>query len=127
MIEATQMRRTIGPVGPTTPGRETAHLRHRPQKVFHAPRYWWSAGGGWLELSSEDGNKQRHITYVRANLLAKRWNLPGAQANVSLWGGHGNATGNDFDGSQLAMTCSLPSAHLRASATGQLGTGRSHC
>ena len=80
--------------------------------MFHAPRYWWSAGGGWLELSSEDGNKQRHITYVRANLLAKRRNLPGAQANVSLWGGHGNATGNDFDGSQLAMTCSLPSAHV---------------
>jgi hypothetical protein len=71
-------------------------------QVFHAPRYWYSMGGGWLELTSEDGRKQRHITYVRANLLAKRWNLPGAQANVFVWGGLGRATGNDFDGSTLA-------------------------
>ncbi|MBF6025157.1 hypothetical protein IU514_14080 [Lysobacter niastensis] len=71
-------------------------------QVFHAPRYWWSVGGGWLELSSEDGDKLRHITYARANLLAKRWNLPAAQANVFVWGGLGRATGNDFDGSDLA-------------------------
>lgn len=71
-------------------------------QLFYAPRYWWSAGGGWLELDSADGNKQRHITYVRGNLLAKRWNLPGAQANVFVWGGLGHATGNDFAGSTLA-------------------------
>lgn len=71
-------------------------------QVFYAPRYWWSAGGGWLELTSEDGGKQRHITYVRGNLLAKRWNLPGAQANVFVWGGLGNATGSDFSGSTLS-------------------------
>jgi hypothetical protein len=71
-------------------------------QVFYAPRYWYSAGGGWLELDSEDGRKQRHITYLRANVLVKRWNMPAAQANVFAWGGLGRATGNDFEGSDLA-------------------------
>jgi hypothetical protein len=71
-------------------------------QAFYAPKYWWSAGGGWLELTADDGSKDRHITYARANLLAKRWNLPSAQANVFVWGGLGRATGNDFSGSTLA-------------------------
>lgn len=71
-------------------------------QLFYAPRYWYSLGGGWLELQSDDGAKQRHIAYVRANLLAKRWNLPGAQANVFAWGGLGSATGNEFAGATLA-------------------------
>lgn len=70
-------------------------------QLFYAPRYWYSLGGGWLELQSEDGAKQRHIAYARANLLAKRWNLPRAQANVFVWGGLGSATGNDFAGATL--------------------------
>ncbi len=70
-------------------------------QVFYAPRYWYSAGAGWLELDSEDGSKQRHIAYLRANLLAKRWNMPAAQANMFVWGGLGRATGNDFEGSDL--------------------------
>ena len=71
-------------------------------QLFYAPRYWYSVGGGWLELTSEDDNKQRHISYLRGNLLAKRWNMPNAQANVFVWGGLGRATGNDFAGSTLA-------------------------
>lgn len=71
-------------------------------QVFYAPRYWWSTGVGWTALTSEDGARQRHIAYIRGNLLAKRWNLPSAQANVFVWGGLGRATGNDFDGSTLA-------------------------
>lgn len=71
-------------------------------QFFYAPRYWYSVGGGWLELESEDHTKLRHITYARANFLAKRWNMPGAQANVFVWGGLGNATGNDFEGNELA-------------------------
>jgi hypothetical protein len=71
-------------------------------QLFYAPRYWYSVGGGWLELTSEDDNKQRHISYLRGNLLAKRWNMPNAQANVFVWGGLGRATGNDFTGSTLA-------------------------
>lgn len=70
-------------------------------QLFYAPRYWYSAGGGWIELLSEDGQKQRRITYVRGNLLARRWNMPAAQANIFVWGGLGRATGNDFDGSTL--------------------------
>jgi hypothetical protein len=70
-------------------------------QLFYAPRYWYSVGGGWLALDSEDGNRQRHIAYLRGNLLARRWNMPSAQANVFLWGGLGNATANDFDGSVL--------------------------
>ncbi|MEO8673873.1 MAG: hypothetical protein ABI411_21395 [Tahibacter sp.] len=76
-------------------------------QVFYAPAYWWSVGVGALELNSEDGSKQRHVTYVRANLLAKRWNLPGAQANVFAWGGMGRATGNDFSGSTLARNAGV--------------------
>lgn len=76
-------------------------------QFFYAPRYWASVGGGWLELASEDGAKQRHVTYLRGNLLAKRWNLPGAQANVFVWGGLGRATGNDFSGSTLARSAGV--------------------
>lgn len=71
-------------------------------QLFYAPRYWYSVGGGWVELDSKDGGKQRHIAYVRANLLAKRWNMPGAQANIFVWGGLGQATGNDFERTTLA-------------------------
>lgn len=67
-------------------------------QAFYAPAYWWSTGGGWLELMAEDGSRDRQITYARVNLLAKRWNLPSAQANVFVWGGLGRATGNDFAG-----------------------------
>lgn len=74
---------------------------------FHAPRYWYSVGGGWLELTSEDGSKQRHIAYLRGNLLVKRWNMPSAQANVFAWGGLGQAIGNDFDGSDLARNAGV--------------------
>jgi hypothetical protein len=67
-------------------------------QAFHAPAYWWSAGGGWLELTSADKQRARRIAYVRGNLLAKRWNLPRAQANVFVWGSLGRAHGNDFEG-----------------------------
>jgi hypothetical protein len=66
-------------------------------QAFYAPVYWGSVGVGWTELSSGDGERRRSYTYVRGNLLAKRWNLEGAQANVFVWGGLGQATGNDFD------------------------------
>jgi len=66
-------------------------------QAFYAPTYWSSVGVGWTELHSEDGSRHRTFTYLRGNLLAHRWNLPGAQANVFVWGGLGQATGNDFD------------------------------
>ncbi len=76
-------------------------------QAFYAPKYWWSAGGGWLELKDESGDLRRDIVTVRGNLLAKRWNLPGAQANVFVWGGLGRATGSDFSGSTLARNVGL--------------------
>jgi hypothetical protein len=66
-------------------------------QAFYAPTYWSSVGVGWTELQSVDGSRRRSFTYVRGNLLAHRWNLPGAQANVFVWGGLGQASGNDFD------------------------------
>jgi len=65
-------------------------------QAFYAPTYWSSVGVGWTELESVDGSKRRSFTYLRGNLLAHRWNLPGAQANVFVWGGLGQASGNDF-------------------------------
>ena len=76
-------------------------------QFFYAPRYWYSVGGGWLELASEDRRLLRHVTYARANLLAKRWNLPNAQANVFAWGSLGRATGNDFAGGTLARNAGV--------------------
>lgn len=71
-------------------------------QAFYAPRYWWSAGAGHLRLDAEDDAFSRDITYLRGNLLLKRWNLPDAQANVFAWGSLGQATGSDFDGSVFA-------------------------
>lgn len=70
----------------------------REAQVFYAPKYWYSVGGGWLELKSEDGLLERDITYLRGNLLAKRWNLPAAQGNLFFWGGVGTSRGSDFSG-----------------------------
>ena len=71
-------------------------------QVFYAPRYWFSVGGGYLALDSDVDAFDRRISYVRANLLAKRWNLPAAQANVFAWGGLGSATGTGF-GREMAV------------------------
>jgi hypothetical protein len=71
-------------------------------QAFYAPTYWLSAGGGAVRFDSDITDRTRDIAYVRVNYLAKRWNLPAAQANVFVWGGLGSATGNTFDGSRLA-------------------------
>jgi hypothetical protein len=60
-------------------------------QVFHAPRYDWSLGGGYLELASELNDTRREITYARINYLVKRWNREESQANVFVWGGAGSA------------------------------------
>ncbi len=71
-------------------------------QVFYAPTYWASLGAGWVNFVAEDDSFDRRISYVRGNLLAKRWNLPAAQANVFAWGGVGRATGNEFRGAIFA-------------------------
>ena len=60
-------------------------------QVFHAPRYDWSLGAGYLELDSELNDTRREITYARINYLVKRWNREESQANVFVWGGAGSA------------------------------------
>jgi hypothetical protein len=76
-------------------------------QAFYAPRYWYSLGAGHLRIDEEDSRFSRDITYGRANLLVKRWNLPDAQANVFAWGGVGSARGSDFDGRQTASHAGL--------------------
>jgi hypothetical protein len=71
-------------------------------QFFYAPKYWWSAGGGFVQFDLADGNTRERITYVRVNGLAKRWNLPAAQANVFVWGGIGRGHSNAFFGAETA-------------------------
>lgn len=59
-------------------------------QVFHAPRYDWSFGGGYLDIDGLAG-REREIVYARANYLVKRWNAEESQANVFAWGGVGGA------------------------------------
>ena len=69
-------------------------------QAFYAPSYRFSFGGGHLELDGERDDRTRDITYLRANYLPKRWNLPAAQANVFVWGGIGRASAGE-EGSDL--------------------------
>jgi hypothetical protein len=61
-------------------------------QFFYAPSYWYSLGGGHLRIDADDDSFSRDITYLRGNLLVKRWNLPRAQANVFTWGSLGSAS-----------------------------------
>jgi hypothetical protein len=70
-------------------------------QLFHAPRYFWSLGLGYLELDLMNG-EHRDITYARANYLVKRWNLESAQANVFAWGGAGTAYASERNDSRFA-------------------------
>lgn len=60
-------------------------------QLFHALRYFYSAGFGHLSLRSDLDDRTRDITYARLNYLLKRWNREAAQANVFVWGGAGRA------------------------------------
>ena len=71
-------------------------------QAFYAPTWWLSAGGGYVRFDSDINDVSREIAYLRVNYLAKRWNLPSAQANVFVWGGLGSAAGNTFDGTRVA-------------------------
>jgi hypothetical protein len=79
----------------------------REAQLYYAPRYWWSAGVGYLRLDQEDGAFTRDISYARGNLLLKRWNLPDAQANIFASGGLGAARGSDFSGTRTATNAAL--------------------
>ena len=61
-------------------------------QYFYAPSYRYSIGGGHLRIDADDDSFTRDISYLRGNLLVKRWNLPDAQGNVFAWGSLGNAS-----------------------------------
>jgi len=71
-------------------------------QLFYAPSYRWSAGVGQLSLDADDKSFSRDITYLRGNLLLKRWNLPKAQGNLFAWSSVGSAEGSDFQGRKTA-------------------------
>jgi hypothetical protein len=60
-------------------------------QVFHAPKYFYSFGPGYISIKDESRRQTHSILYARANFLAKRWNLENAQANIFVWGGAGSA------------------------------------
>jgi len=63
-----------------------------------------AAGASSLVMRSDDGTKSRQLTEATYARLAKRWNMPEAQANIWFIGGIGNITGNDFSGSKTAVS-----------------------
>jgi hypothetical protein len=71
-------------------------------QIFYALRYDYSVGGGHADFTSDGDHQTEHVTYVRLNYLAHRWNLDNAQANVFVWGGAGSATGDSFTGMRVA-------------------------
>jgi hypothetical protein len=67
-------------------------------QAFYAPTYWWSAGPGFIRLTSDDKQKQREIGYAQFNYLVKRWNLSDAQGNVFAFAGVGKGRSTDTGG-----------------------------
>ena len=65
-------------------------------QIFYAPEHWFSVGLGYSELTT-DISAKHSITYARLNLLAKRWNMENAQANIFGWGGVGNIYVGPYD------------------------------
>ena len=57
-----------------------------------------------LRYRSDDKRLTNEAVSLTYTHLAKRWNLPHAQANVWLLGGVGTVKGNDFAGSRALYT-----------------------
>jgi hypothetical protein len=60
-------------------------------QIFYAPKSFVSFGVGHMDIEGGGAHPEHKITYFRVNLLAKRWNMEAAQANVFLWGGGDSA------------------------------------
>ncbi|AXQ30207.1 hypothetical protein D0B54_16665 [Solimonas sp. K1W22B-7] len=91
-------------------------------QVFYAPGYRWSLGAGHLRLDDEEQTFSREISYVRGNVLLKRWNLPRAQANVFAWGGVGQAQGDGFEGRKGAWNAGAQADYETLRVYGSLRT-----
>jgi hypothetical protein len=77
-----------------------------------------------LSMRSDDGTKTRQVTEATYTKLAKRWNMPEAQANIWFIGGIGNITGNNFSGSKTMASPGIQvdyeTTRIYASATARL-------
>jgi len=83
-----------------------------------------AAGASALSMRSDSGLKTRQLTEATYTRLAKRWNMPEAQANIWFIGGVGNITGNDFSGSRTmsspGVQVDYETTRVYASATSRL-------
>jgi hypothetical protein len=57
-----------------------------------------------LSMRSDDKLRSRDSASLTYTRLAKRWNLPHAQANVWLFANAGHITGNDFAGTRTLLS-----------------------
>lgn len=51
-------------------------------QLYYSPTHWFSLGPSTTIMKSDTKLLQMESTFLQANLLAKRWNLPGAQGNI---------------------------------------------
>lgn len=73
--------------------------------LYYAPRFNRSYGGGWHRYRQDAHHGptlEREFRFLRVNHLARRWNLPRAQANAFVWASIGEARGSEFVGSKGA-------------------------
>jgi hypothetical protein len=73
--------------------------------LYYAPRFDRSWGGGWHRYRQDahhGAGLEREFHFLRVNHLARRWNLPRAQANAFVWASLGEARGSEFPGSKGA-------------------------
>jgi hypothetical protein len=75
-------------------------------QIFYAPEQWFSFGLGYSELTT-DISAKHSITYARLNLLAKRWNMESAQANIFGWVG----VGSIYIGPYNVLVDGVPEGH----------------
>ena len=72
-------------------------------QVFYAPKAFVSFGVGHMDIEGSGTHPEHRLSYFRVNLLAKRWNMESAQANVFLWGG-----GDSVHMTQILSVTSTP-------------------
>ena len=88
-----------------------------------------ATGASAVVMRSDDGIKTRQLTEANYTKLAKRWNMPEAQANIWFIGGVGNITGNDFSGSRTmsspGVQVDYETTRIYASATSRLYRAKS--
>lgn len=80
-----------------------------------------------LSMRSDDKLRTRDSASLTYTRLAKRWNLPHAQANVWLFANAGQVTGNDFAGTRTLLSPGIQvdyeTTRVYAAATAKLIRG----